>query len=401
MTKYLIQHGPAKGSKIEKAIVDNYCDGVIFSPREETIESIKSYCSNHFLNKNNTFYDPQFYYARYDSSLYKNLDKNVTYPSEIKRRDWRTRDENLLKYFDNHAEETFSISNQLITPGLCIDSLDWKFDHTLDIYNYCVEKYKQFDSYYLSLAIAENMFHSKNDIDELLEDINDEIETKDGIYFFIVHENTENNNNIKNYEYMDEETLSNILYFLYKLKNMNFKILCTYNFINAILFSMIDVDFVSGGWFNTLRKFSKDRFESVDTFGIRKKRYTSIPLLSYFTGELADLISQKIDISFMVSGTPYDTNFINDYDSLSFVDYEQEFWISIHNAIQEINSRQSIEAKIEYVAELINQAISYYDYMINEFVEEKEISNKLRNSSAHLNKWLLAIDLFKKKALII
>ena len=306
-----------------------------------------------------------------------------------------------MKYFDNHAEETFSISNQLITPGLCIDSLDWKFDHTLDIYNYCIEKYKQFDSYYLSLAIAENMFHSKNDIDELLEDINDEIETKDGIYFFIVHENTENNNNIKNYEYMDEETLSNILYFLYKLKNMNFKILCTYNFINAILFSMIDVDFVSGGWFNTLRKFSKDRFESVDTFGIRKKRYTSIPLLSYFTGELADLISQKIDISFMVSGTPYDTNFINDYDSLSFVDYEQEFWISIHNAIQEINSRQSIEAKIEYVAELINQAISYYDYMINEFVEEKEISNKLRNSSAHLNKWLLAIDLFKKKALII
>ena len=32
MTKYLIQHGPAKGTKIEKAIIDNYCDGVIFAP---------------------------------------------------------------------------------------------------------------------------------------------------------------------------------------------------------------------------------------------------------------------------------------------------------------------------------------------------------------------------------
>ena len=41
------------------------------------------------------------------------------------------------------------------------------------------------------------------------------------------------------------------------------------------------------------------------------------------------------------------------------------------------------------------------DNCYGEFVEEKEISNKLRNSSAHLNKWLLAIDLFKKKALII
>jgi len=76
MTKYLIQHGPAKGAKIENAIVDKYCDGVIFSPREETFDSIKSYCTNSFLNKKNTFYDPQFYYVRYDSSLYKNLEKN-------------------------------------------------------------------------------------------------------------------------------------------------------------------------------------------------------------------------------------------------------------------------------------------------------------------------------------
>ncbi len=401
MTKYLIQHGPAKGAKIENAIINNYCSGVIFSPREETFESIKNYCTNKFLNKDNTFYDPQLYYARYDPSLYKNLEKNETYPSEIKRKDWRTKDANLLKYFDRHALESSIISNQLITPGLCIDSLDWKFDHTLEIYNYCVEEYSQFNSYYLTLAIGENMFHSKNDIDELLEDINDEIEEKDGIYFFIVHENAENNNKIKNYEYMDEETLSNILYFLYKLKNMNFKVLSAYNFLNAILFSMIDIDYVSGGWFNTLRKFSKDRFESIDTFGIRKKTYTSIPLLSYFTGELADLVSQKINISFMMSNTPYDSKFLSNYDSLSFVDYEQEFWSAINNAIQEINLQDSIERKISYVENMIKQAINYYDKMLGNFIEEKEIYNKLKNSSAHLIKWLLTIDLFKKKALII
>ena len=39
---YAIQHGPAKGTKIEKAIIDNYCDGVIFAPREENYESIKT-----------------------------------------------------------------------------------------------------------------------------------------------------------------------------------------------------------------------------------------------------------------------------------------------------------------------------------------------------------------------
>ncbi len=401
MTKYLIQHGPAKGAKIEKAIRDNSCDGVIFSPREESFGSIQNYCQNNFLNKNNTFYDPQFYYSRYDNSLYKNLEKNPTYPIEIKRKDWRIRDQKLLDYFNNHVQESSIISNQIITPGLCIDSLDWKFDHTLEIYNYFVENYKQFDSYYLTLAIGENLFHSKNDIDELLEDINDEIETKDGIYFFIVHENNENNSNIKNYEYMDEETLSNILYFLNKLKNMGFKIISAYNFINAILFSMIGVDFVAGGWFNTLRKFSKDRFESVDTFGIRKKRYTSIPLLSYFTGELAMLISEKMDISFIASGTPYDNDFLKDFDTLSFIDYEQEYWVALHNIIEKINSQNKLENKIIFVKNLIRTAIEYYDNMLDEFAEEKEICNRLKNSSAHLNKWLLAIDLFKNKALII
>lgn len=107
-----------------------------------------------------------------------------------------------------------------------------------------------------------------------------------------------------------------------------------------------------------------------------------------------------MDISFMVSETPYDSNFIKNYDSLSFVDYEQEFWIAMHNVIQKINLQDEINNKITYVEDLIKQAIEYYDKMLNEFNVEKEICNKLRNNSAHLNKWLLTIDLFKRKALI-
>ncbi|MEG1009688.1 MAG: hypothetical protein RSF67_07770 [Clostridia bacterium] len=401
MTKYLIQHGPAKGSKIENAIKSGYCDGVVFSPREETIESIINYCKNDFLNKNNTFYDPQFYYVRYDSSNYKNLDKNLTYPFEITRRDWRTEDDKLINYFANHASYSSILSNHLITPGLCIDCLDWKFDNTLEFYNFCKEEYKQFKSYYLTLAICENMFHSKNDLEDLLEDINSKIDKKDGIYFIVVHANVENNNNINNYEFMDEETISNILYFIYKLRELGFKILSAYNFINSILFTMIGVDFVSGGWFNTLRKFSQDRFESINSFGIRKKRYTSIPLLSYFTGDLASLISKKMDISFMLSDTPYDSAFMNDFDSLSFVDYEQEFWVALNNLINKINGQETIKEKITFVRNLILTAIQHYDNIMSTFSDEQEICCKLKNSSAHLNKWLLAIDLFENKALII
>jgi len=401
MTKYLIQHGSAKGVKIETAILGNYCDGIVFSPREETIDSIQSYCNNNSLNPDTIFYDPQFYYSRYDTNIYKNLDKNSTFPLEIKRKDWRTKSDNIINFLDNHAKDSKKISLNLITPSFYIDSLDWKFDHSLEIYNYCKEEYKDFKNYYLSLVICEKMFHSKNDVDELLEDINDEIEEKDGIYFFVVHENVENNSKIKNYEYMDEETLSNILYFIHKLQDHGFKILSGYNFMNSVLYAMLNVEYVSGGWFNTLRKFSKDRFENIDTFGIRKKRYTSIPLLSYFTGDLAKIVSEKTNISFMLSGTSYDDRFISDFDSLSFVDYEQQFWIAIYSAIEQINSNSDIKNRIDFVKRLIVNAISHYDDMIRNFPYEEEISNKLRTNAVHLNKWLLAIELFEKKALII
>ena len=56
MTKLLIQHGPAKGQKIQVALENKNSEGVIFAPREETIEAITSYCNSiPNLNKDNTY----------------------------------------------------------------------------------------------------------------------------------------------------------------------------------------------------------------------------------------------------------------------------------------------------------------------------------------------------------
>ena len=56
MTKLLIQHGPAKGQKIQVALENKNSEGVIFAPREETIEANISYCNSiPNLNKYNTY----------------------------------------------------------------------------------------------------------------------------------------------------------------------------------------------------------------------------------------------------------------------------------------------------------------------------------------------------------
>src|SRR5699024_197677 len=105
--------------------------------------------------------------------------------------------------------------DNILVPGLSIDTINWKFDYTLDIYKNFRQN-KKFENYYMTMVISSKMFHSKNDIDEILLDIDDDTNEFDnnGIYLIINYDDTSDTN----YESIDPETLSNILYFIYMLK---------------------------------------------------------------------------------------------------------------------------------------------------------------------------------------
>ncbi len=396
MTNLLIQHGPAKGQKIDKAFENNIVEGTVFSPREETMESIKQYCDNLvYLNKDNTFIDPQFYYSTFDVELLKLLREQFEYPTKVTRKDWRKRNERLLKYFDNYSSKVEEVSNNIITPGFCIDSIDWKFDYSIDFYNYFKEKYK-FEHYYMSLMIASEIFHSKNDVEDILEDIKDNVDEKDGIYLIIKYPSTQ----IKNYESMDPETLSNILYFVYSLKMSGFKVIIGYTFLNSILFSMIDCDAVSTGWFNNLRKFEQSKFESVDSFGIRKKRYVSIPTLTNMTLELINEC-KEMDITKLYSNTLWDSIAIEDQDNVSFVDLEQQYWEALHNIVTEINQKETILEKVKYMKQCIEKSRNIYDEMLNITENKREVQNRIKLEFKHIDDWQFAIELFEKKVALL
>lgn len=396
MTELLIQHGPAKGQKIDKAFQNNIVEGTVFSPREETIESIKQYCNNSIhLNQNNTFIDPQFYYSTFGSELLKLLNEQFEYPVKVTRKDWRKRDERLFKYFDNYSAKVKEISNNIITPGFCIDAIDWKFDYTIDFYNYFRDNY-EFENYYMSLMIASEIFHSKNDLEDILEDISDNVDKKDGIYLIIKYPLTQ----IKNYESMDPETLSNILYFIYSLKMDGFKVIMGYSFLNSILFAMLDCDAVSTGWFNNLRKFEQSKFESVDSFGIRKKRYVSIPTLTYMTLELINEC-KEIDITKLYSNTQWDAVALEDQDNVSFVDLEQQYWEALHNIIIEINKKGTIFEKVKYIKQCIEKSRNIYEEILSVTSDKKEVQNRVRLEFKHIDDWQFAIELFEKKVALL
>lgn len=400
MTKLLVQHGPAKGQKIEKALKNNNVEGVIFSLREEKIESINNYINNVVdLNENNSFIDPQFYYSTYDKGNIKNLENVFNFPVDVYRRDMRTKDERIYKYFDEYEKYVSEKYSSIITPGFSIDSIDWKFDSSLDIYKYFKNK-NNFQNYYMTLLISSKMFHSKNDIEEIILDIIDETKEYDnnGIYLIINYEEL----NDSNYEKIDSETLSNILYFIYKLKKNNYNIMVGYAYINSILFAMLNCDFVSSGWFNNLRKFTNSKFENIDNFGRRKKKFFSIPLLSNINLETIRELKPFYDVNNLKSNTHCDDIAFEDIDQVSFVDLEHQFWEAESNILKLINEKTTIEEKIKYIKQLIIKAISLSDEIQNNIPDEFiELKNIIKGNTSHLKEWLFAIDLFIKKALIL
>lgn len=243
--------------------------------------------------------------------------------------------------------------------------------------------------------------NNKKNIEELLEEIEDTIDRKDYIYLTICHEKTVENN----YEVIDVNTLSNIMSFIYQLQKMNFKFIIGYTFMNSILYAMLNCEFIASGWFNTLRKFQRDKFEITDTFGRRKKRYTSIPLLSFIMFDHLDIIlgTDAVSVQEIVSGTDFDEKFIHNKNTLSFVDLEQEYWQSLHNIFNNLNKFFDIRDRIDYVQKSIEDAIDIYQKVCYELdlADEQESLRRIKNDFKHLLIWQAAIDLFKNNEMIL
>lgn len=395
MSKLFAQHGAAKGKKIDNAFANDRIEGVIFSPREESFNNVFNYVNtNPKLNKENCLYDPQFYYSTYNVSLLKKLEELENYPQKVERKDWRRKTEKLLTYFDSHVKQSELFSNAIIVPGFHIDKLDWKFDYSVDIYSYFYQKYEN-KNQYLSLLISFSLFHSSSDVDEMIEEIVDSIteSERNGIYLTICYEPTSSNN----YEEVDPENLANILYFVHALKKEKFKIIIGYTFVNSLLFAMLDCDIVASGWFNTLRKFNKERFEETDTFGRRKKRYTSIPLLTNITFDVINNFDEDL-LKKCLSGTSFDKAVIDDLESLSFVDLEQQYWEAINICIKNITQS---DQKIEFMLKLIENAKKLYSEILQKNTASVELCHRIKKASSHLDVWSTAVLLFKRRASIV
>ena len=201
----------------------------------------------------------------------------------------------------------------------------------------------------------------------------------------------------KDYEYIDPQNLTNILYFIHSLNTAGFDIMVGYSFMNSVLFAMLNCEAVATGWFNNIRKFNRDRFEESETMGRRKKRYTSLPLFTYITFDNLNNASQSIALDDLLSGCIIDEYMSNSQDSISFVDLEQQYWQALSIIIEQINHYNSLSDRINHVLSELTNAKKLYASILNTLTDNKEAFNRIKSTSKHLDSWIMGIEAFKNR----
>ncbi|RCW63536.1 hypothetical protein [Saliterribacillus persicus] len=279
----MIQQGPAAGPKLKKIIDSNFCDGIIWDPRDLTSSRI-----NQYIRENIEYEDlvkvMEFkqYYQQFDNSDKKKLKDYPEFPKELIDRAFLRRQENLEELVHNNIDFQQSVElDYLCTPTFYIESFGHRIiERVLETWQKNItymNSHEDSNPLFATMVISENAFSNYDYINEFLEDLEDFSEELEGVYF------TVDRNEMSSLRHkFDLAHLTNILQFIYDLKVMGFKVIVGYTSVEGLLYSSVGADYVGTGWFYSLRKFNRVQkgLPPEKAFGIQKKRYTSIKVFS-------------------------------------------------------------------------------------------------------------------------
>ncbi len=367
------QHGPAWRPKLERFLSKELIDGVIWDPREESIERIKEVrASNEKYLSCQNIVDLKVYYKQFPSSVPKRLTELDYFPDKDIDRTFLRNTDNIK----NLVEKSISFQidfgvDILLAPSFYLYSfndrvVDKLFD-TWEVFSEYsttigVEKEK-----YVSIIFNESALENKSYIADFLSDFSDISDKFDGIYITIDREN-----NNKHRHDFNSNRLSGMLQFIYDLKNMAIKVIIGYVGIESILYFAVGADAIGTGWFYSLRNFNKEQkgLEPVDLMGRQKKRYTSLKMLYELAieDEIFNIPEKyKEDLyGKILSDCELDEKIIEgNIEKINLNDIYQQYFEVLKKAIENITKYDNVEEKLKMVTQILDTAESNIKYYNN------------------------------------
>ncbi|MEP2445817.1 MAG: hypothetical protein ABJI69_01210 [Balneola sp.] len=237
------------------------------------------------------------------------------------------------------------------------------------------------ETYYMSLPLANHMIINKYKIEELLLSCTDMDIAFDG-YFVSCEMKPEFRKKIDT----DYKIFINLSKVFKNLKTNGFKTIYAYANWDAILYlAQTDIDYITIGTYENLRRFDINRFIEDQSGGGSKGYYFSEKLLNMIraddivrirnTGNLDLIKNEKNIFSDIVLQEGYKWN-------IHRPDINKNYLLSIDNLLKKISVIGNIAERKEYVLDLIDNAIERYRELDDNRVYLDDMS-----SNYHLSDW--------------
>lgn len=391
------QHGPAWKPKLERLFSNQLIDGVIWDPREETVERIKEIRSqdNSYSSVENIV-DLKVYYRQFPSSIPKRLSDLDYFPEHAIDRVFLRNTENIEVLVDKSISFQIDFNvDVIVAPSLYLYSfndriVDKLFD-TWEFFYEQVEKSEFKGSKYVSVIFGESALENKSYITDFLNDFSDIAKNFDGIYITVDREN-----NNKHRHDFNPTRLNGMLQLIYDLKNLGLKVLIGYSGIESILYFTVGADAVGTGWFYSLRNFNKEQkgLEPAESMGRQKKRYTSTKMLFELAIEddifsipdnLKEELYEKILTECQLDVKVKEGNI----ESINLNEIYQQYFESLKQVIDIVKDIDDIEGKIRYTEQLLDTA----EENIKRYNESEVLS---RINGKHIQSYRTALNQFKE-----
>lgn len=389
------QHGPSWKPKLERLFINKLIDGVIWDPREESVERIKevrSNDSNYSTIKN--IVDLKVYYKQFSASIPKRLNELDYFPeSEIDRAFLRNT-ENIKTLVEKSIAFQMDFDVDIVlAPSFYLysfnDRLVDKLFDTWEVFYEQLEEKEVDKSKYVSIIFSESALENKSYITDFLDDFSDIAQKFDGIYITIDREN-----NNKHRHDFNPNRLNGMLQFIFDLKNLGLKVVIGYSGIESILYFAVGADAIGTGWFYSLRNFNKEQkgLEPVDGMGRQKKRYTSMKMLFELAIEdeifsIPNHLKEEL-LGKILTGCELDIKIKEgNIENINLNDMYQQYFEGLKQVIDLITKEENIERKIK----LVNQLLETADLNIKRYNELETLQNingrHIQNYKSALNKF--------------
>lgn len=393
--KIYAQHGSMAGNKIDTAFSKNLIDGVIFSPRDISIENLKIQLQEIKKNypKADKYFDPEFYatFSAGDSKARLGTLLEAGYDSYFRsyRRGQLESEKTIEEILKSALAFQSSLEvDALIAPNILIPR-SFNSIQALISKNF-IRKVKQISKdlkikkeVYATLSISRDALVDKKELEEFVNDITVLDEPPDGFYVLISSQSSESRADMYN-----ADVIAGWMYINHSLKLNGFKVINGYSDILTLFLGAAGADAGATGWWSNLRTFSLGKFEAALGGGrLPNQRYLSKNLLNRIT--FIELDSLRKQVPEVMNGLSTDKDYKEELGSEPERNVEViQSWESIKSLISENVSGKEID-DLKKCLKLIEKASKIYDT-----IAENQIRLEPKSNREHLIPMQEAIKLF-------